>query len=91
MKTIADFIIAFLDLLEAEGRILRRAVMHVGWGLALLLVACVLVLASAGFFLVGIYLHLASQFSPPVAALLVSLLTLLLALVIAGIAHWRTR
>ena len=91
MKAIADFIIAFLDLLEAEGRTLRRAVMRVGWGLACILIASLLALASAGFFLMGIYLHFAAQFSPPTAALLVSLVTVVLALVIAGIAYGRTR
>jgi ABC-type antimicrobial peptide transport system permease subunit len=91
MKAIADFIIAFLDLLEAEGRTLRRSVMRVGWSLLLMLIAAFLVLAAAGFFLAGIYQYLSSQFAPPVTALLLSFLSLLLALIIAGIAHRRTR
>ena len=91
MKVIADFIIAFLDLLEAEGRTLRKAVMRVGWGLLLLFIAALLVLVAAGFFLVGIYQYLSSQFAPPVTALLLSFLSLLLAFIIAGIAHWRAR
>lgn len=91
MTGIADFIIAFLDLLEAEGRALRRAVMRLGWGLAFMLLAVLLLLAAAVFSLMGMYLFFASQFSPALAALLVSCITLLLALIIAGIAHWRTR
>jgi hypothetical protein len=91
MKAIADFIIAFFDLLEAEGRTLRRVVMRIGFSFVLLLVAALLFLAAAGFFLAGIYQYLTSQFTSPAAALLISLLSLLLALIFAGIAHWRAR
>jgi hypothetical protein len=91
MKAIAELIIAFIDLLEAEGRTLRGAVVRVGWGLALLLIAALLILIAVGFFLVGVYQYLSSQFTTPLAALVTSLVTLLLALIIAGIAHWRMR
>jgi hypothetical protein len=91
MKAIADFIIAFFDLVEAEGRTLRRAIMRVGSGLLLLLIAAFLALASAAFFLVGMYQYFSSQFTSPVAALLLSGLALLLAFIIAALARWRTR
>jgi hypothetical protein len=91
MKAIAELIIAFFDLLEAEGRTLRGAVVRVGWGLALLLIAALLILIAVGFFLGGVYQYLSSQFTTPLAALITSSVTLLLALIIAGIAHWRIR
>lgn len=91
MKAIADFIIAFFDLVEAEGRTLRQAIIRTGWGLLLLLIAALLVLSAAGFFLLGMYQYFSAQFASPVAALLLSALTLLLALFIAAVAHWRTR
>jgi hypothetical protein len=92
MKAIADFVIAFLDLLEAEGRTLKKAVMRVGTSILMLLVALMFLLAAVGFFLVGMYQYLISQFpSSPVAALALAGLSLLMALVITGIAHWRTR
>jgi hypothetical protein len=79
-----------LHLLEVEGRILKRAVMNVVWSLACIGVASLLVLASAGFFLVGIYQFLAAQIPPPVASLLVSLLAFGLAFIFANIAKWLT-
>jgi len=91
MKAIADLIIAFFDLLEAEGRTLRRAVMRLGWGLMLLVVAAFMILAAAGFFLMGIYQYFSSQYTSQVAALLLSFLSLMLAFIIVGIAYWRNR
>jgi hypothetical protein len=91
LTTIIDIAMAFLHLLEAEGRILRRAVMNVGWGLAFVAVASLLILVAAGFFLVGIYQYLAAQMSPAAASLFVSLMAFVLALIFAGIAKWRTR
>jgi predicted anti-sigma-YlaC factor YlaD len=90
LTTLLDIATAFLHLLEVEGRILKRAVMNVGWALACVGVATLLVLAAAGFFLAGIYQYLAAQMSPAAASLLASLLAFLLALVFAGIAKWRT-
>jgi len=90
LTTLLDIAAAFLRLLEAEGRILKRAVMNVGWALAFVGVAFLLFLAAAGFFLAGIYQYLAAQLSPAAASLLVSLLAVVLALIFAGIAKWRT-
>ena len=89
LTTILDIATVFLRLLEAEGRILRRAVMRLGWALTFMALASLLLLAAAGFFLLGIYQYLAAQMSPGSASLLLSLLALALALIIAGIATWR--
>jgi protein-S-isoprenylcysteine O-methyltransferase Ste14 len=91
MTSIADFVIAFFNLLEAEGRVLRRSVMRLGWGLAFIVLAMLLLLAAAVFFLLGVYFYFAATSTPSAAALLVSGIALLLALVIAGIAYGRTR
>lgn len=90
LTTLLDIGTAFLRLLEAEGRILRRAVMNVGWALACVGIASLLVLTAAGFFLAGIYQYLAAHLSPAAASLLVSLLALVLALIFVGIAKWWT-
>ncbi len=90
LTTLLDIATAFLHVLEAEGRILKRAVMKVGWALAFVGVVSLLVLAAAGFFLAGIYQYLAAQMSPAAASLIVSLLASVLALIFAGIAKWRT-
>jgi hypothetical protein len=86
-----DIVTAFLLLLEGEGRILRRSVMHLGWAVALISMASILVLAAAGFFLLGIYQYLSYQMSPAAAALLVAPLAFVLALVFACISKWWTR
>jgi hypothetical protein len=90
LTTLLDIATVLLRLLEAEGRILKRAVMNMGWALAFIGVAFLLVLAAAAFFLAGIYQYLAAQMSPAAASLLVSLLAFVLALFFAGIAKWRT-
>lgn len=77
-------------LLEAEGRILRRAVMNLGWALAFVAIAALLVLTSAGFFLLGLYQYFAACHSPATASLIVSSVSLALALIFAGVALWRT-
>lgn len=91
IKAIADFVVTFVDLLEAEGRALRRAILRVGWGLVFLIIAGLLVLAAAAFLLTGIYLYCASQFSPPIAALVVSCVAFLLALISAFVGYRRMR
>jgi hypothetical protein len=91
LTTLLDIATTFLRVLEAEGRILKREVMNVGWALAFVGVASLLVLAAAGFFLTGIYQYLAAQMSPAAASLLVSLLAFVLALTFAGIAKWRVK
>jgi TRAP-type C4-dicarboxylate transport system permease small subunit len=91
ITTILDIVTAFLHVLEGEGRILRRSVMRLGWALACIVIASLLVLAATGFLLLGIYQYLTSQMSPAAAALLVSLLAVVLALIVAGLAKWQTR
>jgi hypothetical protein len=90
MTTLLDIATSFLRLVEAEGRILKRAVMNIGWALAFIAVATLLVLASVGFFLLGLYQYFAECHSPAAASLIVSVAALVLALVFAGLAIWRT-
>ena len=87
--TLLDIATLFLRLLEAEGKILKRAAMNVGWMLAFVGVASVLVLASTGFFLAGIYQYLVAQMSVAAASLLVALVALVLAFIFVGVAKWR--
>ena len=87
LTIILDIATGMLRLLEAEGRILRRSIMRVGWSIAFIAIASVLVLAAAGFLLVGIYQYLAAQMSPAAASLLVSLPALVLAAIFAGIVN----
>jgi hypothetical protein len=89
LTILLDVISAFLNLLEAEGRILRRALMHLGWALAFMAAAFILAVTAACLLLFSIYQYLVAQMSAGSAALLISLLALVLSLVFAGIAKWR--
>ena len=90
LTTILDIAASILRVLEAEGRLLKRAAMNVAWALAFMAVAAVLTLVAAGFFLAGIYQYLASLMPPWAASLVVSILALALALIFAMIAKRRT-
>ena len=89
--TISDLVIAFLDLLEAEGRQLRRSALDLGLSLGVVVLAMVVGGVAVGFFLWGVYQLLLTWFAPPVTAFLMSLLALVLALVLLGIARWLNR
>jgi hypothetical protein len=53
-----DLVIGVLDLIEAEGRSLRRSVFRVALSITLLLLGLVFVLAAFAFTFVGLYLLL---------------------------------
>jgi len=86
LTALVDIAATVLRLLEAEGRILRKAVMNIGWALALIGISAVLALVAAGFFLAGMYQYLAALISPAAASLLVSLTAFLLTLIFVGLA-----
>jgi hypothetical protein len=75
-----------VDLLEAEGRLLRRTVMRAGVGLAMVAVAALLVFGGLAFCLWAVYQGLVAQLGPVNAALVVGVLMLLLAGLMAWIA-----
>lgn len=77
--------VAVFDLLEAEGRTLRRTIIRSGTGLALIAVAALLALASFGLCIFGAYQYLTTVIEPAVAALMTGGITLLFSLVILWI------
>jgi hypothetical protein len=84
IKAIVDLVIAFLDLVATMTRSLRKAVVKMGWGLAFIVIAALLVLASAVFFLWGLFQYFAALLSPVASAFIVSLV----ALALAAVAGW---
>jgi len=89
--TISDLVIAFLDLLEAEGRQLRQSALDLGLSLGVVVLAMVVGGVAVGFFLWGVYQVLLTWFTPPVTAFFMSLLALVLALMLLGVARWLNR
>lgn len=89
--TLSDLVISLLDLLEAEGRALRSAVLHVGLGLGLLVIAVGMLMVSMAFLLWSAYQFVSLWLGPGVAALAMSLLALLIALLIMYLVKWLNR
>ena len=89
--TLSDFVIAFLDLLEAEGRTLKQATMRVGWGMAFIILSAIFILIAGGFLLWGIYQQLITLTTPATAAILIALSALILAVISGLIAKKVTR
>jgi hypothetical protein len=87
MEALANLMIATVDLVEAEGRALRRQAVRFLWTVALILVASVMGAVGVGFVLAGLYWLLSAQLSAPEAAILFGIIALALAGAIAWIAH----
>ncbi|MDD3577081.1 MAG: hypothetical protein PHT38_09360 [Halothiobacillus sp.] len=82
-----EFVIALLELLEAEGRALKRSVRRVSFGLVFLLTASALILTALGFLLAAGYLALAAALGGALAALIMGGVSLLLAATLGFIAY----
>ncbi|MDD4966956.1 MULTISPECIES: phage holin family protein [unclassified Halothiobacillus] len=82
-----EFVIALLELLEAEGRALKRSVRRVSFGLVFLLTASALILTALGFLLAAGYLALAAALGSTLAALIMGGVSLLLAATLGFIAY----
>lgn len=91
INTLIHIVVLLLDRVEAEARALRRAIADLGWALAFISVAAVLLLVAAGFFLWGLYQFIVLYTSPIMAALLLAFVTLVLAAIAAGFAVRRVR
>lgn len=87
MRALAELLIAFLELLEAEARALRSGAFRLGLSLALLGTAGTLALASVALIMWALYLYLAIILSPPTATLITGMVTLL----VAGVLVWSAR
>ncbi len=90
LSTLLDIVTSFLHVMEAEGRILKRAVMNTAWALAFIGISSLLVMAASGFLLAGIYQYLVAYISPAAASIFMSFPALVLALIFAGIVKWWT-
>ena len=87
MRGLAELIIALLELLEAEARVLRSGSFRLGLSLALLGTAGILMLVGIWLILRALYLYLAIVLSPPTATLITGVVTLL----VSGGLVWSAR
>lgn len=77
MKSLTDIVISIADLLEAEGRELRRNVARLGQGYALNFVASVLAAGGALLILWAFYQSMVLAFGPIPGALITGVVGLL--------------
>jgi len=91
IATLTHILVLLLDRIETEARALRKAVADLGWALAFIAIATVLLLIAAGFFLWGLYQFIVLYTSPIIAALLLAFVTLVLAAIAAAFAVRRVR
>lgn len=68
LKAITELIVYVSDLLEAEGRVLRRSAARLGLGFALGIVAAILLIVGALGVLLGIWLAIRSVSNPAIAS-----------------------
>lgn len=86
LSTLIELYIATLDLLEAEGRLLRRETARLCWGIGLMAVALLLAAAGVGLCLASVYLFLSPRIG--VAS---GIVTALPAFVAALVTAWGAR
>ncbi|MHB8920891.1 MAG: hypothetical protein ACYC3A_07800 [Halothiobacillus sp.] len=82
-----EFVIALLELLEAEGRAFRRAFGRASFGAAILFITTILVLTGLGFLLASGYLALVVVFGRSLSALMMGSASLLIAAVLGFLAY----
>jgi len=87
LRALAELLIAFLELLEAEARALRSGTFRLGLSLALLGAAGTLAVAGVSLIMWALYRYLAIILSPPTATLVTGMVTLL----VAGVLVWSAR
>lgn len=87
VKNLTDWLVALLELLEAEWETIRHGAFKLGLGLAWLWLAVTLLLGAAAFLVWALWLGLTAVLAPVWAALLCGVALLLG----AGAALWRAR
>lgn len=86
MGDISRLLFSLLGLMEAETKMFRMAVIRIGLGILLLVLAWTLMLCGMGIITSALYLHLTSYLNPPMAALVSGLAVLILAVIFVLIA-----
>jgi len=81
---LTELIVRTFDLAEAEGRVLRVAVIDIVLRTAIMLAAAVVSIGAIGFLLAAIWIALTSQFGPAWASLVAGAV----GLIVAGGAFW---
>ncbi|HEX3359229.1 MAG TPA: hypothetical protein VHS31_19785 [Tepidisphaeraceae bacterium] len=87
LESIANMMIATMDLVEAEGRSLHKQLVRLATAMGLMIIGLLLALLGIGFLLYGFFCLVAQQMSAPAAAVVFGTV----AVCIAGGVVWTAR
>lgn len=76
MKALTETFISFIDLIEAEGRLLKQKILQVVSSIGLMMVALLFVILAFGFLLASIYQFLLLYWPLPLVLFAMSLICL---------------
>ena len=88
---LSDYIIAILELFEAEGRALKKESLRVAYSFGFILAGIGILLISAGFLLWALYSTLSVAYGDNIGALITAGLGMLLSILLFVIASWQSR
>jgi hypothetical protein len=91
LNSLTEWLLALLDLLQLEGRVLRRNVLRLSCSLALLTIATLLLIAGVTLIGWGLYQLMEPRVGPEFAAIILGLTLLLLAGALARTTKSRIR
>lgn len=89
MNSISSYIIAIFELIEAEGRELRSAIITIFTSIIFLVLFSLFILSSYALLMFGLYEYLILSFSSYVSAFILSGVTFIIALITLGFVTWR--
>ncbi len=91
MKALIEMVLALVGLVEAETKAVKKGLVKTVIGVALVVLALVLLVVAIGFLDYGIFCALAWPLGRAWAAVLVGGITLILGLILAGVGRWLVR
>jgi len=88
---LSDYLIAILELLEAEGRSFKKEALKVAYSLGFILVGMGLLLLSFAYFLWAFNAMLLDVYTQSVASFMTAGLGLGISLMVLGLAKWKSK
>jgi hypothetical protein len=87
LRSLSDYLIALLELLEAEGRSAKRNAYALATAVAVFMLGTIIVAGSVGFLVAALYLGLTTVLSPAWVALICGLTLLVTGVIVLWLAR----
>jgi len=88
---LSDYIIAIVELFEAEGRVLKKQALRFAYSLGFLLTGILILLMSIGYVLWAFNGFLSDVYGQNLASVLTAIMGLSISTVFLGLARWLNR